>query len=47
MIPSPLVQTIVILLMLGLLFLGAAPSPKPAPALAEKGMDWLRSFSYY
>ena len=38
------IKTIVILLMLGLLFLGGAP-PRAQPAVAEEGIDWLRSFS--
>ena len=42
------VQTIVILLMLGLLFfLGGAPpaSPRPVP-VAEPGLDWLRLIQF-
>ena len=35
------VQTIVILLMLGLLFLGAPPAASPVP-VADPGFDWLR-----
>ena len=43
------VQTIVILLMLGLLFfLGGAPpaSPRPLP-VAEPGLDWLRLIQFF
>ena len=40
------VQTIVILLMLGLLFLGGPPAPA-SPTVADPGFDWLRFHHIY